>query len=53
MGDSWNKEKPKRVKSQKQLQEALASTQQDLENTQAALMELAATLATTQTIGGK
>ena len=51
MGDSWNKEKPKRVKSQKQLQEALASTQQDLMTTQAALMELAATLATTQTGG--
>ena len=52
MGDSWNKEKPKRVKSQKQLQEALASTQQDLANAQAALLELVSTLATTQT-GGK
>ena len=51
MGDSWNKEKTKRAKSQKQLQEALASTQQDLMTTQAALMELVSTLATTQTGG--
>ena len=53
MGDTWKKQKTKKQKEQKQLQEALASTQQDLENTQAALMELVATLATTQTIGGK
>ena len=46
MGQTWKKEKSKEQKEKEQMK-------QDLENTQAALMELAATLATTQTIGGK
>ena len=46
MGQAWKKEKSKEQKEKEQMK-------QDLENTQAALMELASTLATTQTIGGK
>ena len=44
MGNVWKKEKSKEQKEKEQMQ-------QDLANTQAALMELAASLATTQTGG--